>query len=267
MFDGQQRLASLFACLKGLEIERESGRKENYAEMYINLEANEDEDIVVTISEGINAQSLIRITDLLYGGIILLSRYPSNLLPKLEYYKTRIESYNYSIILIKDASIDIATEIFTRINVGGRALSVFEIMVAKTFDYDKDFDLAIKFKKLIETLTPLNYETIPAATVLQTVSILLENDCSKKQILKLDKARFINIWNEAIDAIESAIEYFKGFYRIPVSELLPYTALIVPFAYFFYYHKHKPTGDKQKYLQDLFFRKRLLILLRSICYN
>ena len=257
VLDGQQRLTSLFACLKGLEIERESGKLENYAEMYINLEANEDENIVVINKEGMNDQSLIKITDLLYGGITLLARYPSHFLPKLEDYKTRIESYNYSIILIKEASIDIATEIFTRINVGGRPLTVFEIMVAKTFDPERDFDLAEKFKNLIETLTPVNYETIPAATVLQTVSILLEKDCSKKQILKLDKARFIDMWDDAIDAIYRAVEYFKGFYRIPVSQLLPYTALIVPFAYFFYHHKDRPTGDKQKYLQDFFFRVSL----------
>jgi hypothetical protein len=43
-------------------------------------------------------------------------------------------------------------------------------------------------------------------------------------------------------------------YRIPVSKLLPYNGLIIPFAYFFYNHKDKPTGDKQKYLQDFFWR-------------
>jgi len=257
VLDGQQRLTSLFACLKGLEIERESGKLDNYAEMYINLEANEDEEIVVINKEGINEQSLIKITDLLYGGITLLACYPSHFLPKLEEYKSRIESYNYSIILIKEAAIDIATEIFTRINVGGRPLSVFEIMVAKTFDPERDFDLAEKYKNFIETLTPLNYETIPAATVLQTVSILLEKDCTSKQILKLDKARFIDMWGDAIDAIYSAVEYFKGFYRIPVSQLLPYTALIVPFAYFFYLHKDRPNGNIQKYLQDFFFRVSL----------
>jgi hypothetical protein len=40
-----------------------------------------------------------------------------------------------------DANIDVATEIFTRINVTGRPLSVFEVMVAKTFDAARDFDL------------------------------------------------------------------------------------------------------------------------------
>jgi hypothetical protein len=254
VLDGQQRLTSLFASLKGVKIERGYGKIDDYAEMYINLEANEDEEIVLMDKEGIDERSLIRISDLLYGGIILLSRYPHRFLQKLEDYKTRIESYNYSIILIKEAPIDVATEIFTRINVGGKQLTVFEIMVAKTFDAERNFDLAEKYGKLIEELTPMNYETISDATVLQTVSIILEKECTKKQILKLNKVKFINIWGGVVDSIERAVEYFKSFYRIPVSQLLPYNALIVPFAYFFYHHKDKPTGNKRKYLQDYFWR-------------
>lgn len=59
---------------------------------------------------------------------------------------------------------------------------------------------------------------------------------------------------QAIDAIERSVEYFRNFYRIPVSQLLPYNALIIPFSYFFFHHKDKPTDDKQKYLEDFFWR-------------
>ncbi len=127
-------------------------------------------------------------------------------------------------------------------------------MVAKTFDYEKDFDLSEKYQQLIDNLKPLDYETISDATVLQTVSMIISGECKRQVILKLDKNEFINVWDGAIDAIERTIEYFKSYYRIPVSQLLPYNALIVPFAYFFFNHKNKPTGIKQKYLQDYFWR-------------
>ena len=39
--------------------------------------------------------------------------------------------------------------------------------------------------------------------------------------------------------------------------MLSYSAVLVPFSYFFYHHPHKPTGDKQDYLQDLFWRVSL----------
>lgn len=42
-----------------------------------------------------------------------------------------------------------------------------------------------------------------------------------------------------------------------MSALLPYSALLIPFAYFFYRHKDKPTGEKQQYLQDFFWRTSL----------
>jgi hypothetical protein len=257
VLDGQQRLTSLFATLKGLKIEREEDKFENYDEMYVNLEAGEDDEIVIVNKEGLNEDALIRLTDLLYGQLSLLFSFKEKYHSKIQDYKTRIESYNYSIILIRDAPLDVATEIFTRINEGGKPLTVFEIMVAKTFDFEKDFDLAEKYWELIDTLEEVSYETISDATVLQTVSILLEKECKRKTILKLDKKKFIDIWPDAISAIESAVDYFRGFYRIPVSRLLPYNALIVPFAYFFYYHKDKPTGDKQKYLQDFFWRVSL----------
>ncbi len=257
VLDGQQRLTSLFATLKGLKIEREIGKIEHYDEMFINLDALEDEEIVVISKDGLDENSLIRLTDLIYGPLTLLFKFDEKYHTKLQDYKTRIEAYNYSIILIRDAALDIATEIFTRINEGGKPLTVFEIMVAKTFDADRDFDLAEKYNELIEKLAEHEYETISDATVLQTVSILLEKECTKKAILKLNKKKFIDIWEEAVDAIERTVDYFKGYYRIPVSQLLPYNTLVVPFAYFFYHHKDKPTGDKQKYLQDFFWRVSL----------
>lgn len=255
VLDGQQRLTSLFACLKGIAIKRDTSKNiDDFSKIYINLQAEENERIVVTEAVDNQELSFISILDLLTGDFTVLASYPLKFHDKLKLFKSRIESYQYSIIQVKDAPIDIATEIFTRINVGGKPLSLFEIMVAKTFDYEKDFDLSEKYQQLIDNLKPLDYETISDATVLQTVSMIISGECKRQVILKLNKDEFINAWNGAIDAIERTVEYFKSYYRIPVSQLLPYNALIVPFAYFFFNHKNKPTGVKQKYLQDYFWR-------------
>jgi hypothetical protein len=254
VLDGQQRLTSLFASLKGLKITREDGKVDDYSEIYLDLEANSDEQIVALDVSEKDPNSVISLSHLLYGGLTLLAQYPQQYLPLIEEYKKRIESYNYSIIQIKEAPIDIATEIFTRINVGGKPLTLFEIMIAKTFDLVRDFDLSEKYKELIEDLKTVNYETISDATVLQVASIMLEKECQRKVILNLEKRQFIDIWEEVIDAIKRAVEYFRNYYRIPVSKLLPYNSLIVPFSYFFYHHPDKPTGDKQRYLEDFFWR-------------
>lgn len=254
VLDGQQRLTSLFASLKGITLVREDGREDDFSKIFIDLESEESDQIVITDTDGRDAESLISILDLLTGDFMVLASYPQKYHEKLKTYKNRIESYQYSIIQVKDAPIEIATEIFTRINVGGKPLSLFEIMVAKTFDHEKQFDLAEKFQELVDNLKPFDYETISDATVLQIVSIILSKECKRQIILGLDKNDFVNTWDKAKDSIERTVEYFKNYYRIPVSQLLPYNALIVPFSYFFFYHPDRPTGDKQRFLEDFFWR-------------
>jgi len=254
VLDGQQRLTSLFASLQGIIIKREGSKEDDFSKIFIDLDAEESEQIVITDIEGKNQETLINVVALLTGNFILLASYHPKYHSKLNEYKNRIESYQYSIILVKDAPINIATEIFTRINVGGKPLSLFEIMAAKTFDYEKKFDLSEKFQELLNNLISLNYETISDTTVLQIISIILSKECKRQVILQINKNDFISVWAQAIDAIERTVEYFKNSYRIPVSQLLPYNALIIPFSYFFFHHNDKPTGDKKKYLEDFFWR-------------
>ncbi len=257
VLDGQQRLTSLYATLKGLEIKRESGRCDDFSEICVDLIANEDEQIVIMDVEGRDDRSFIPLKDLLYGDLTLLGSFPKQHHNRLSEYKKRIEGYNFSIIEVRDVPIDVATEIFTRINVGGKPLTVLEIMVAKTYDEGKDFDLAQKFEDLVANLTPLNYETLSDATVLQLVSLLLRRDCKKQTILNLDKNQFIEMWPKAVDAVERAVEYCKNVYRIPVSHLLPYNTLLVPFGYLFFHHPDKPGPEQKKLLEDFFWRTSL----------
>jgi hypothetical protein len=256
VLDGQQRLTSLFVTLKGLTIKREE-ENEDFSRFWVDFTVSEHEEIILMEEAGHDAKEIIRLKDLLSGDFAYLASFPKELQEKIRTYKNRIESYQFSAILMKDAAIDVATEVFTRLNVGGEPLSVFEIMVAKTYDSEKKFDLAEKFKALITDLQTVDYETLSSATVLQTVSVLIRKDCRKKEILNLPKHEVIETWPKAVDAIRASIDYFRNYYRIPVSRLLPYPGLIIPFAYFFCKHPDKPTGDRQKFLQDFFWRVSL----------
>lgn len=127
-------------------------------------------------------------------------------------------------------------------------------MCARTYDETKQFDLAERYDALIERLQPLDYETISSSTVLQSVAACLIKECTRKSILRLNKDDFIAVCPKVQDAFESAVDYFRGFFRIPVSQLLPYDSLLVPFTYYFYHHKDIPTGIQQELLQDYFWR-------------
>lgn len=254
VLDGQQRITSVFAALKGQQIERDNGKFEDFSKIYIDLDANIDEKIVITDINDKKEHTYIKLTDLMYEkGRILYNKYPDEYGEKIDKYKEIIQSYLFRGINLKDAEIDVATEVFTRLNVGGKDLSLFEIMVAKTYDHEKAFDLYEKFQELKQELQPSKYDTISSATILQLVSILIKKECTRKVILKLSKEEFIDKWDDATECLKSAVDFFRS-YGIPVSRLLPYNALLVPFSYFFYKHKTNPTGEIKKKLEDFFWR-------------
>lgn len=253
VLDGQQRLTSLYATVRGLDVKREE-RVDKFGEIYLDLTAKDDDPIAVVDKEGRDERTLVRVVDLIQGGLKFLSAFPEEYHGRLDELKKRFESYAFSTVLIKDAPLDVATEIFTRINVTGQPLSPFEIMVAKTFDGDTGFDLSEKYSVLHDELSDAGYDTLPPTAVLQATSLVLTKECRKRDILRLPKNEFIETWPKVAEAMKSAVDYFRNFYRIPVSRLLPYNALVVPFTYFFYHHPQKPEGEQRDRLQDLFWR-------------
>lgn len=115
-------------------------------------------------------------------------------------------------------------------------------MSAKTYDQDQHFDMERKWQELIKELSERKYDTISSSIILSVLSLILSKnkECKRKVILQLDKQSIIGIWDEVVSALKESIDYFRSVYRIPVSTLLPYDSLLVPFAYFFYYQKQKP---------------------------
>ncbi|PSW49499.1 GmrSD restriction endonuclease domain-containing protein [Photobacterium kishitanii] len=256
VLDGQQRMTSLFCALKGVRIQR-SNRWDDFSAIFVDLNAEQYERIVITDVSHLEEGQYIRLTDLIHASITTLVKYDAQYHSKLDEYKQIIQGYNFSLIEVKEVSLEVATEIFTRINVGGKPLSLFEIMVAKTFDAQKNFDLSEKFESLVNRLREVSYDTISDATVLQIVSLVIGKECKRQNILRLEKSQFIEEWPKVVDAIEHAVDYLRGYYRIPVSRLLPYNALLAPLAYFFYHHQDKPLSRKQKLLEDFFWRVSL----------
>lgn len=257
VLDGQQRITSLFAALKGEVITRDNGKKENFANIYVDLNAKDDDPIVTADISQKNKSEVIKLTTLMFEkGKVIYNTYEDKYHDLIDNYKAYINSCQFRGINLKDAEIDEATEVFTRLNVGGKDLTLFEIMVAKTFEPTRDFDLYEKFQELKQELQPSKYDTISSATVMQLLAILVERECTRKTILRIDKNAFIDAWDDTVSCLKSAIDFFRS-YGVPVSRLLPYNALLVPFGYFFYHHKSNPTGIVKERLEDFFWRASL----------
>lgn len=254
VLDGQQRMTSLFAALEGLIIHG----KENFGEICVDLDIDPTGDDPIVYSSGahiIDTHARIFFKELRETSFTqLMKRYNESQLERIELYKRQIETYQFPTVEITDAPLAVATEIFTRLNVGGKSLSVYEIMVAKTWDDSKGFDLNEKVAVLNRELNQSGYGGIDPTILMQNVVALAKDSIKAKDILSIDKSTYIETWPHAARAIKQAVDFCRSDLRIPVRALLPYQRQLVPLSYFFHLHPHNPTGQMKRCLVDLFFR-------------
>jgi len=264
VLDGQQRITSLYAAFLGAKIQKEGEKKiTNYADIYVDLDGNvENNDDQIVISEKPEEGTFITLHEVLNFNENLLEikeKYSDEQFKRIHQYSQTFSTYDFSTIVLRKEDIDSAIEVFTRINTGGQTLTLFEIMSAKTYDEEQDFDMEDKFQGLLKELEDRKYDTISSSVILSVLSLILSKnkECKRKVILQLDKQAIIDIWDDVISALKESVDYFRSVYRIPVSAILPYDSLLVPFAYFFYFQKEKPKGEQIKLLEEFFWRMSL----------
>jgi hypothetical protein len=259
VLDGQQRITSLYAARKGIRLTKD-GTEIDYKDISINLDMDPDADDSVVFVEPPEDAVSVPVHQLLNDSLISFIRTVSDeQLRRIEIYQKRLKGYDFSTIVISDYPIDVACEVFTRINTGGTDLTLFEIMVAKTYDKEREFDLAEQYDWLIKNdgsekdLEDAKFETIPASTILQCIAICVGKQVRRQDILKIGKHKFIDAWPRVKDGIFDAVDYIRLSLRVPVSRLLPYNTLLVPFTYFFVENDGRPPSPTQHKLLVQYF--------------
>ena len=236
ILDGQQRITSLYAVRKGLVLTHD-GEEVNYEDIVIDLTVDPDEEEVV-LETPPEHEDYISVHELLNATVADLVRRYKKHIEAVSEYKTRLESYDFSTVVIDSYPIDVACEVFTRVNTGGQSLDLFEIMVAKTFDQERDFDLRERYDTLVSSddgkdLENCGYDTIPAQTILQCVASIACRSIRRPDVLKIGRDDFIDSWDPTKSGIFSAIDYLRTHVGISVSKIIPYDALLIPIAWFF----------------------------------
>ncbi len=260
VLDGQQRITSLYAAFLGASIQKEGEKKvTDYGSIFVNLEGdidNNDEQIIVSEKPKNTFITLNEVLNFNENLLEIKEHFSDEQFKKIHQYSQTFLTYDFSTVVLRKEDIDSAIEVFTRINTGGQTLTLFEIMSAKTYDEEQNFDMQAKFQKLLKELEVSKYDTISSTVILNILSLILSKnkECKRKVVLQLNKQSIIDIWDDVISALKESIDYFRSVYRIPVSTLLPYDALLVPFSYFFYFQKEKPKGKQIKYLEEFFWR-------------
>lgn len=261
VLDGQQRITSLFAAYRGATIQKAGEKKvTDYGDIVVNIDVDineNDEQVITAEPTGEKSISLSTVLNFSFAKAKELeSQFNGEELELIDSYATAFRTYEFSTVVLRKEDIDSAIEVFTRINTGGQTLTLFEIMSAKTYDEGQGFDMTVKWSDFIKELKDVKYEGISNSVILSLLSLVLSRtkECKRKTILNLDKQAIIDNWADGISALKESIDYFRTTYRIPVSQILPYDALLVPFAYFFYHKKDKPNGIQKKLLEEFFWR-------------
>lgn len=260
VLDGQQRITSLFAAYLGAQIQKVGEQKvTDYGSIVVNLDADIDDNDEQVITEEPTGEKFISLSDVLNfmdRMTDITDRFSDEDFKKIHAYSRAFDTYDFSTVILRKEDIESAIEVFTRINTGGQTLTLFEIMSAQTYDELQQFDMQVKWESFTKELKEIKYEGISSSVVLSLLALLLSRtkECKRKTILALDKQSIINSWDSVISAFKDSVDYFRTTYRIPVSQLLPYDSLLVPFAYFFHTNKGKPDGDQRKYLEEFFWR-------------
>ena len=260
ILDGQQRITSLFAVYKGEEITQENKKTPNdYKKIYVNLNCsleNLEQKLITSVKP---EQSSIPLNDVLNFNYdrseeMKKNGYSAEDIRKVSDYQKRFESYQFSTVIIDDCPFQKAIEVFTRLNTSGKQLNPFEIMSAKTYDEIQDFDLEKKWHTLHKHLKKFGYGTVSRIHILNLFSVIFSrtNECNLNSIYSLDKKIIIDNWDTVTHAFKEAIDYFKKNLKIPLSRFLPYEALIVSFAYFFFKNKKKPSATQRNLLNQFF---------------
>lgn len=263
ILDGQQRITSLYAIRKGIRIEKD-GKEVDYRDMYIDLTVALDSEDSITTTDIPSQEEkgrFISIHRLLTSSFAALyGEFDQEKLVTIETYKNKLVNYDFSSITIKDYPIEIACEIFERINTGGKKLSVFEILVAKTYDEARNFDLAERFEILRDgsdeekqCLAEAKFDTLEASVAMQCVSAITKRSVRGRDMLSIKRDDFIDNWLPMKDSLFHAIDFVRMELRVPVSSLLPYPAVLIPLTYFFYNTKNRKPTKKQGRLLEQFF--------------
>lgn len=261
ILDGQQRITSLYAIRKGIRLSKD-GKEIDYRDIFINLDYDPTNDEQIVVIERNDGKRYISVHRVLTSQVTdLLDEFSDReILKQIEAYKGKLTNYDFSTIVIKNYPIDIACEVFSRINTGGKALTVFEIMVAKTYDETRNFDLAEQYEVLRdgsdeekECLTTAKFETLPESIIMQCVAGITVRAAKSKDILKIRRDMFIDSWPAMKASLFTAIDFIRSELRVPVSYLLPYPALVVPLTYFFHSIGNKKASHAQARLLEQFF--------------
>ena len=302
LLDGQQRTTALLTSMYGREIKRQDDRN---PQLFVDLtveEANEVEDEAwrerflfwdeiddqggrrlrnTGRQKRYNAGLIVKLEDIAhrYPDVerklvdIGRSDYDDSARQELRRLKSVFDNYKLSFIELRGIEVAEVCQIFERINQAGQPLSMFDIVVAKTFrpavDGNSGFYLRGLFDDFRHEIDAIGsgYSTIDNMTLLQILAVLVREGVPDAGIQNITD-RYLNVlrtehlelvWEGAKAAIKKVFDFFDNHLRLRGPALIPYRYFYMSMAAYFYGNESPDYGLLQRYFWYVSFHNEDLL--------
>jgi hypothetical protein len=222
ILDGQQRATSLYVAIKGLKI-----NGADYSQICFNFDK---EEFITRHHEGDYYASL---KDILGDNKFqVYNKLTDQRKRAFDKCYNIFSGYPLSVITVREKDLDEASEIFERINQGGKRLSIFDLVVAST--WGEDFDLKEEYTKLHDFLVDKGFGKIPPEVITHTASLIIKGYCRNSYQLQLTKEELKENWEEISNAIKLSVDFLTNNLGTKIYEFVPYPSIIALLAYLYF---------------------------------
>ena len=167
---------------------------------------------------------------------------------QLRDFKQIFDNYKLSFIELRGIEVAEVCQIFERINQAGQPLSMFDIVVAKTFrpkgDGEPGFYLRGRFEEFRKTLKNdgSRFARVDNMTLLQILAVIVRNHVAECGVHNITN-RYLNvirtehlktIWDSGINAIRKVFDFLDNYLHLPGPELVPYRYFYMTLASYFF---------------------------------
>jgi hypothetical protein len=177
-----------------------------------------------------------------------LTDYDAPAREQLRRFKQVIDNYKLSFIELRGIEVGEVCQIFERINQAGQPLSMFDIVVAKTFRPEEENvpgfylrGLCEEFRHELKTAGS-RFGCIDDMTFLQALTVLVRDsipDAGVRNItdtyLNVLKTEHLEtIWQDGTTAIRKVFDFFDNHLHLPGPALIPYRYFFLSLASYFF---------------------------------
>ena len=180
---------------------------------------------------------------------------------QLRNFKQVFDNYKLSFIELRGIEVAEVCQIFERINQAGHPLSMFDIVVAKTFRPESEsipgFYLRGLFERFRHELENAGsrFAAVDDMTLLQIFAVIVRDHIPDSGVHNITD-RYLNVlrtehlekvWDEGIEAVRKVFDFLDNYLHLPGPALVPYRYFYMTLASYFFRNNNPDYSLLRRY--------------------